>query len=147
LSKLANHMRVGDHLLLGTDLVKDHAVLNAAYNDRAGITAAFNKNVLRVINHRLDAHFDLEAFEHVAYFDPHELQIEMHLESRRAQSVRIGALHIDVGFDAGERILTEISRKFSRDSVAHMLSDAGLALDAWFEPANAYFGLSVARRS
>lgn len=145
LNKLRGHMRAGDHLLLGTDLVKDPAVLNAAYNDAAGVTAAFNKNVLSVINRRLDASFDLAAFRHVAFFDPQAARIEMHLESKKAQSVRVGALALDLEFGTGERILTEISAKFTRASVADMLRSAGLELDAWFEASNGYFGLSVAR--
>lgn len=146
LRKLRGHMRAGDHLLLGTDLIKDHDVLNAAYNDAAGVTAGFNKNVLAVINRRLDASFDADAFRHVAFFDPSEARIEMHLESTRAQSVPVRALGLEVEFAAGERILTEISRKFTRASVDQMLRAAGLGLDAWFAPTNGYFGLSVARR-
>lgn len=145
LSKLRDQMRVGDYLLLGTDLLKDHDVLNAAYNDAAGVTAKFNKNVLSVVNHRLDASFDADAFRHVAFFDPSEAQIEMHLESTKPQCVPVRALGLDVEFTAGERILTEISRKFTRASVARMLRAAGLGLDAWFAASNGYFGLSVAR--
>ena len=145
LSKLRQHMRAHDHLLLGTDLIKDYGVLNAAYNDAAGVTARFNKNVLSVINRRLDASFDLDAFRHVAFFDPVEAQVEMHLESTRPQTVPLRALALDVELGAGERILTEISRKFTRASVAAMLRSAGLRLDAWLEASNGYFGLSVAR--
>lgn len=145
LSKLRSHMRAGDYLLLGTDLVKDHDVLNAAYNDAAGVTAAFNKNVLSVINRRLDASFDVDAFQHVAFFDRAQARIEMHLESVKAQTVQVRALGMAIEFDSGERILTEISRKFTRPRVAHMLRSAGLRLDAWFEASNGYFGLSVAR--
>jgi len=146
LRKLRGHMRAGDHLLLGTDLIKDHDVLNAAYNDTAGLTARFNKNVLAVINRRLDARFDADAFRHVAFFNASEARVEMHLESTRAQSVPIRALGLEVEFAAGERILTEISRKFTRASVDRMLRAAGLGLDAWFSATNGYFGLSVARR-
>lgn len=145
LKRLAKHMQPGDHLLLGTDLVKDAKVLNDAYNDSQGITAEFNKNVLSVINRELDASFDPEAFDHVAYFDTSKRQIEMYLESRQPQTVRIKDLNLDVHFATGERILTEISRKFTRDSVERMLADAGLQLNAWFEPPNGYFGLSVAQ--
>lgn len=145
LELLAGHMRPGDHLLLGTDLVKDTQVLNEAYNDSQGITAEFNKNVLSVINRELDATFDPEAFDHVAYFDTTKRQIEMYLESRQSQTVRIEELDLDVHFRTGERILTEISRKFTRGSVRRMLADAGLRLNAWFEPPDGYFGLSVAQ--
>lgn len=144
LSGIARQMRAGDYLLLGTDLVKHPSILNRAYNDSQGVTAAFNKNVLRVINRCLDANFDLDAFEHVAYFNAEQQQIEMYLESRRRQAVRIGALDMVVEFAAGERILTEISRKFTQAGVRSMLAHGGLRLHSWFQPDSGYFGLSVA---
>ena len=147
IASIAKHMRPGDHLLLGTDLVKHKSILNRAYNDSQGITADFNKNVLRVINQRLRADFDLATFEHVAYFNGEKQQIEMYLESRRAQTVHIGELDMAVQFAAGERILTEISRKFTRGSVKSMLAQGGLRLHSWFEPENGYFGLSIAEPS
>lgn len=146
LSNLAAHMHRGDHLLLGTDLVKDHAVLDRAYNDEQGITAAFNKNVLGVINRQLGGSFDLDAFDHIAFFEPSKEQIEMHLESSTEQTVRIDALGMQVKFARGERILTEISRKFTRRGVQRMLNQAGLNMRHWLEPDNGYFGLSLARR-
>lgn len=147
LGSIARQMQRGDRLLLGTDLVKDESILNRAYNDSQGITADFNKNVLRVINYRLHANFDLAGFEHVAYFNGEKHQIEMYLESRRRQLVRIAALDLAIEFAAGERILTEISRKFTQSSVRSLLGRAGLRLHSWFQPENGYFGLSVAELS
>lgn len=143
LSSIRRVMSPGDFLLLGTDLVKATDVLNRAYNDAQGFTDAFNKNVLAVINRELDGDFDLDAFRHVAFFDPTASQVEMHLESRFEQRVRIRALDMDVGFEAGERIRTEISRKFTRESVAALLESAGLALRSWHEAHAQGFGLSV----
>ncbi|MGH8311183.1 MAG: L-histidine N(alpha)-methyltransferase, partial [Steroidobacteraceae bacterium] len=145
LGRIARQLGDGDRLLLGTDLVKDHARLNAAYNDAQGITIEFNKNVLRVINRELGGHFELEHFEHVAYFVPERSQVEIFLESTRDQTVRIDALELDVKFVRGERILTEISRKYTRASVADMLEAAGLLLDEWFVSRDEAFALSVAR--
>jgi L-histidine N-alpha-methyltransferase len=143
LRNVRKHMRPGDRFLLGTDLVKDSQVLNLAYNDRRGVTAAFNKNVLSVINHKLNADFDLSAFDHVAYFDETKQQIEMYLESRQHQIVPIRDLDIEIEFNAGERMLTEISRKFTQTSVRHMLGWAGLGLSSWFESQDGYFALSL----
>lgn len=145
LSKVRQDMGSGDRLLLGTDLVKDHTVLNAAYNDSAGITAEFNKNVLRVINRELEADFVVEAFNHLAFFNPVQHQIEMHLESTQTHRARIAKLDLDVELGKGERILTEISRKFTQHTVTDMLAAAGLELEDWFTPASGYFGLSLSR--
>jgi L-histidine N-alpha-methyltransferase len=134
-----------DALLLGADLVKDRAVLHAAYNDAAGLTAAFNKNLLLVLNRELDAEFDPESFEHLAFYDEERSQIEMHLRSLREQTIRVGALDLGVSFRAGETLHTEISRKFTRERIATLLERAGFRLDAWFTPENGYFSLSLAR--
>ena len=133
-------------LLLGADLVKDAAVLHAAYNDAQGLTAAFNKNLLTVLNRELDADFDLSAFEHVAFYDSEQARIEMHLRSTRQQTIRVGALDLAVEFAAGETLHTEISRKFTRASVERLLAEAGLKLERWFTPDDGYFSLSLARR-
>jgi L-histidine N-alpha-methyltransferase len=145
LTRVARQLHAGDRLLLGTDLVKDHAVLDAAYNDSEGLTAEFNKNVLRVLNRELGASFDPARFEHVAFFNAEQSRIEMHLEAREAHRVRIAKLDMDVGFERGESIRTEISRKFTRQSVADLLAAAGLELIEWHTPENGYFGLSLAR--
>jgi len=136
-----------DHLLLGTDLVKDRATLEAAYDDSAGVTAEFNRNILHVLNRELGADFDPAAFEHVARFDTEHEWIEMRLRSREAQQVKLAALELTVAFEAGEDIRTEISAKFTRERVAAELTAAGLVLAAWFTDANGWFALSLARRA
>jgi L-histidine N-alpha-methyltransferase len=146
LRRVAEQLDRGDHFLLGVDLVKDHAVLHAAYNDAVGLTAEFNRNILRVINRTLDATFNPDAFDHVAFFNPEASQIEMHLRARTKQTVRIRALDMRVALAAGETIHTEISRKFTRDETVAMLRQAGFEPVRWFEPANRYFGLALARR-
>ena len=103
-----------DHLLLGTDLVKDPRVLQAAYDDAQGVTAEFNRNVLLVMNRELDAEFDPEDFEHVALFDERHEWIEMRLRARRAHT-RVRALDMSVHFHEGEELRTEISAKFTRE--------------------------------
>ena len=124
-------------LLLGTDLVKDPERLVAAYDDPRGVTAAFNRNVLRVVNRELDASFDPSAFDHVALWNHDERWIEMRLRSRVAQHVSVHALDLDVTFDAGEDLLTEISAKFTIDPVRAELWDSGFVVEeTWTDPAN-----------
>ncbi|MFJ2577781.1 L-histidine N(alpha)-methyltransferase [Kitasatospora aureofaciens] len=134
----------GDFLLLGTDLVKDPAVLVAAYDDAAGVTAEFNRNVLNVLNRELSADFDPDAFEHVALWDPEREWIEMRLRSLRAQTVKIPALDLPVHFDRGEELRTEVSAKFRRERVADELASAGLRLSHWWTDEEGRFGLSLA---
>lgn len=143
LRRLRERMSPSDHLLLGTDLVKEKAVLDRAYNDRAGLTAAFNRNLLLVINRELGGRFDPTTFRHVAFFEPSKAQVEMHLESAIAQRIPIASLDWSVEFRAGERLLTEISRKFTRRTAAELLRAAGLELRSWYEPADGAFGLSL----
>ena len=147
LGELAAGLRDGDTLLLGTDLVKDVGRLEAAYDDRAGVTAAFNRNVLRVINRSLDADFDPDAFEHVVRWEPQPAWIEMRLRARDAQRVRVDAIDLTVGFDAGEELRTEISAKFTRAGVEAELADAGLTLRRWWTDPAGDFGVSLAGRS
>ena len=135
-----------DHLLLGTDLVKDRSILEAAYDDSAGVTAEFNRNILYVINRELGANFDPARFDHVARFDTENEWIEMRLRSREAQQVELAALDLTVSFAAGEDLRTEISAKFTRERVAAELAAAGLALAAWHTDADDWFALSLARR-
>ena len=116
--KLRELMLPDDRLLIGTDLVKDRSVLEAAYNDSRGVTAEFNRNVLRVVNDGLGANFAPEAFEHVAFFDEANSWIEMRLRANGAQSVRIEGADLELTFEDGEEIRTEISAKFTRDAVA-----------------------------
>ena len=133
----------GDAFLLGTDLVKAPERLVAAYDDAAGVTAAFNKNVLAVLNRDLGADFDPESFEHVAVWDAEDEWIEMRLRSGAAQSVRIGALDLEVTFDAGEEMRTEISAKFRRERVSRELAGAGLRLTHWWTDPAGDFALSL----
>ncbi|MGI9082241.1 MAG: L-histidine N(alpha)-methyltransferase [Thermoleophilaceae bacterium] len=133
-----------DTLLIGTDLVKDRNVLEAAYNDSEGVTAEFNRNVLRVVNDTLDADFEPEAFEHVAFFDEANSWIEMRLRARGAQTVRVNGAQLEVSFSDGEEIRTEISAKFTRDGVERELEAAGMGLDGFYTDDDGLFGLASA---
>lgn len=144
LAGLAAVMHDGDGLLLGTDLVKDTGRLVRAYDDAAGVTAAFNRNVLAVVNRELDADFDLDEFAHVARWNSAEQRIEMWLRAGRAQHVVVGELDLAVDFAAGEEMLTEVSCKFRREQVADELAAAGLRLRRWWTDAAGDFGLSLA---
>jgi L-histidine N-alpha-methyltransferase len=144
LKDLAEVMRPGDTLLLGTDLVKDTGRLLRAYDDSAGVTARFNRNVLAVVNRELDADFDVDAFDHVARWNADEERIEMWLRTDRPQRVRIGALELTVDFAAGEEMLTEVSSKFHPGGVSAELAGAGLRRVRWWTDAAGDFGLSLA---
>ena len=145
LAQVAASLGPDDALLLGTDLVKDIARLEAAYDDAAGVTAEFNRNVLSVVDRELDANFVPDAFEHVARFDPTHEWIEMRLRATDAMEVRIAALDLDVSFAAGEEMRTEISAKFRRDRVERELAAAGLTLAEWWTDPAGDFALSLAR--
>ncbi|QCD59736.1 L-histidine N(alpha)-methyltransferase [Streptomyces hawaiiensis] len=133
----------GDALLLGTDLVKDEEVLVRAYDDAAGVTAAFNRNVLSVINRELGADFEPAAFDHVAVWDAGHEWIEMRLRSRTAQTVKVPALDLAVDFAAGEEMRTEVSAKFRQEGVRAELSAAGLDLAHWWTDGAGRFALSL----
>jgi L-histidine N-alpha-methyltransferase len=135
----------GDTLLLGTDLVKDEAVLVAAYDDAAGVTAEFNKNVLNVVDRELGADFDPDAFEHVALWNAECEWIEMRLRSRTAQTVKVPALDLAVDFAAGEEMRTEVSAKFRKEGVRAELASSGLELSHWWTDAEGRFALSLSR--
>ncbi|UUU29031.1 L-histidine N(alpha)-methyltransferase [Streptomyces sp. CA-210063] len=135
----------GDALLLGTDLVKDEAVLVAAYDDAAGVTAEFNKNVLNVVDRELGADFDPDAFDHVALWNAECEWIEMRLRSRTAQTVKIPALDLAVDFEAGEELRTEVSAKFRREGVGAELAAVGLELAHWWTDREGRFALSLSR--
>ncbi|WP_030675743.1 L-histidine N(alpha)-methyltransferase [Streptomyces sp. NRRL B-1347] len=137
----------GDSLLLGTDLVKDESVLVSAYDDGAGVTAAFNKNVLHVVNRELGADFDPEAFNHVAVWDRDREWIEMRLRSRLTQTVKIPALDLAVDFERGEDLRTEVSAKFREDGVRSELASAGLKLTHWWTDERGRFALSLSTAS
>ncbi|WP_424862601.1 L-histidine N(alpha)-methyltransferase [Streptomyces sp. MMS24-I29] len=134
----------GDALLLGTDLAKDEKVLVAAYDDAAGVTAEFDRNVLRVVNRELGADFDPADFEHVALWDPEREWIEMRLRARSALTVKIPALDLVVPFEAGEEMRTEVSAKFREEGVRAELAGAGLRLDQWWTDSGERFALSLA---
>jgi L-histidine Nalpha-methyltransferase len=134
-----------DRLLLGTDLVKDPAVLEAAYDDSKGVTAAFNRNVLHVINRELEADFSPDAFEHIAFFDRRHEWVEMRLRALRPCTVLVAALDLRVEFAAGEELRTEISAKFTRARIEDDFAAAGLRLDRWYTDADSLFALSLAR--
>ena len=144
LASVAELMRPGDTLLLGTDLVKDTGRLLRAYDDSAGVTARFNRNVLAVVNRELDADFDVEAFEHVARWNAAEERIEMWLRATRAQRVHIAALDLAVEFADGEQMLTEVSCKFRPSGVDRELAAAGLRRTHWWRDDAGDFGLSLA---
>ncbi|GAP48828.1 L-histidine N(alpha)-methyltransferase [Streptomyces azureus] len=133
----------GDALLLGTDLVKDEEVLVRAYDDAAGVTAAFNKNVLTVIDRELGADFEPAAFDHVALWDAEHEWIEMRLRSRTAQTVKVPALGLAVDFAAGEELRTEVSAKFRQEGVRAELFAAGLGLTHWWTDEAGRFALSL----
>ncbi|MFJ2901391.1 L-histidine N(alpha)-methyltransferase [Streptomyces sp. NPDC087212] len=133
----------GDALLLGTDLVKEEGVLVRAYDDAAGVTAAFNKNVLTVVNRELGADFEADAFDHVALWDAEHEWIEMRLRSRVGQTVKVPALGLAVDFAAGEELRTEISAKFRKEGVRAELASAGLELSHWWTDAEGRFTLSL----
>ncbi|MFK0282972.1 L-histidine N(alpha)-methyltransferase [Streptomyces sp. NPDC090499] len=143
LASVRRRLAPGDALLLGTDLVKDEGVLVRAYDDAAGVTAEFNKNVLAVVDRELDADFDPEAFDHVALWDAENEWIEMRLRSRVAQTVKVPALDLAVDFAAGEELRTEVSAKFRRDGVTGELAAAGLELTNWWTDAEGRFALSL----
>jgi L-histidine N-alpha-methyltransferase len=133
-----------DRFLLGTDLLKDTSVLEAAYNDREGVTAAFNLNVLRVLNRELGADFDLAGFEHVATFDLGPSWVELRLRARGEQRVRIPGADLEITLSRGEEIRTEVSTKFTLDVLARELSAAGMQLESFFTDPAGMFGLSLA---
>ncbi|SNT32017.1 L-histidine Nalpha-methyltransferase [Actinomadura meyerae] len=135
----------GDFLLLGADLVKDPGRLVRAYDDAAGVTAEFNRNVLYVIDRELEADFDPEAFEHVAVWNEAEEWIEMRLRSVRDQRVRVGGLDLEVAFAAGEEMRTEISAKFRRERLEAELGAAGMAVAAFWTDPEGDFSLTLAR--
>jgi L-histidine N-alpha-methyltransferase len=133
-----------DALLIGHDLVKDPAVIEAAYDDARGVTAAFNLNVLAVCNRELGAEFDASLFAHDAHFNRHMERVEMRLRSRVAQVVPVRGLGLEVPFQAGESILTEISRKFRREGIERAYGEAGLALRGWYEDPDGWYAVSLA---
>jgi L-histidine N-alpha-methyltransferase len=147
LSALRRVLEPGEHLLLGTDLVKPTGVLVPAYDDASGVTAAFNLNVLQVLNTRLRADFDLDGFQHVAQWDERNEWIEMRLRATRPMSVSLAELGLTVDFVEGEQMRTEISAKFRQDGVFAELTAAGFAPAGWWTDPRDWFALSLWRAS
>jgi L-histidine N-alpha-methyltransferase len=145
LRSLATVLGSDGHLLLGTDLVKEPRLIEAAYDDAGGVTAQFNLNVLHVLNRELGANFDVAAFEHVAFFDREREWIEMRLRATKPQHVRVDALDLDIDFANREEMRTEISVKFTPERLRGDLEAAGLELVEMFTDPDALFAVSLAR--
>jgi L-histidine N-alpha-methyltransferase len=145
LRALSQAMSPGDWLLLGTDLVKDVGRLVRAYDDAAGVTAEFNRNVLHVLVRELDAKVDVDAFEHLARWDAEREWIEMHLRATVPTVIRV--LDLDVPFEAGETVCTEVSAKFRRAGVEDELAASGFVLQQWWTDPDGDYAVSVSRRS
>jgi L-histidine N-alpha-methyltransferase len=145
LARVATLMYPGDRFLLGTDLVKDRATLEAAYDDAAGVTAEFNKNVLAVLNRELEANFDLDEFEHVAFWDADNEWIDIRLRALSEQFVDLRKLDMRAHFSRNEEMRTEISTKFTRERIESSYADVGLELLEWWTDAEGLYALSLAR--
>src|SRR4051794_15552163 len=145
LSRIAATLGPDDRLLLGTDLIKERRRLEAAYDDSQGVTAEFNKNVLRVLNRELGADFDLDRFDHVARYDDREARMDIRLRSTADQRVCLSGIGMEVAFAAGEEMRTEISSKFSRHRLERIYADAGLRMTGWFSDRANDYALSLAR--
>jgi L-histidine N-alpha-methyltransferase len=142
----AQRLAPGDCFLVGVDLVKDVALLEAAYNDSREVTAEFNRNILLVMNRRLGADFAPEAWEHVAFFDRETSWIEMRLRASSPQRVRVPASGLDIEFARGAEIRTEISCKYTRASFEAMLAESGLVQERWYTDEGSLFALALLRR-
>ena len=145
LAGVAAALTGNDRFLLGVDLVKERATLEAAYNDAAGVTAEFNRNLLHVLNRELGAGIPVDAFEHVAFYDERNAWVEMRLRAARPVTVALPALELAASFAAGEELHTEISCKFTRPQVERELRAAGLRLEAWREDPERRFALALSR--
>jgi len=144
LSHVADAMALSDRFLLGADLVKDEAVINRAYNDSKGVTAAFNLNMLERLNRELKANFPIEDFEHRAFYNREQRRIEMHLVARRAIEVTIPEIG-KIGLAKGESIRTELSYKYDRAALEDILGAAGLSMEKWMPADDGSFALALAR--
>lgn len=144
LSHVSRLMKPGDAFLLGADLRKDPAILNAAYNDTRGVTAEFNRNILSRINRELGANFPLHAFEHVAYYSSEHHRIEMHLRAQSSSVVSIPGIG-EIQIKKGETIRTELSYKYDRNTIEAMLDESGVSLQEWMTDEQGAFSLALAR--
>ncbi len=147
LAAVRRQMEPGDCLLVGVDLVKDPAIIEAAYNDSAGVTAAFNCNILAALNRRFRASFDVDAFEHRAFFDTHpdHRWLEMRLRAVRPTTARIAGLRLDFG--EGDELRTELSTKYTPERLAERAQLAGLVVDRWYSDPKGWFGVALLRPS
>jgi L-histidine N-alpha-methyltransferase len=145
LSSVRDVLQPGEWLILGTDLVKDRETLERAYDDAAGVTADFNRNVLRVINERLGADFAVDDFAHESYWDADAEWIEMRLRAKREMWVRIPGADLEVTFDAGEYVRTEISAKFRPEGIGAELAAAGFVTEQWWTDTGNRYGVTLAR--
>ena len=146
LRRVASVLEPGDGFLLGLDLVKDVDRLEAAYDDAAGVTARFNRNILLALNDRLEADFDPAAFDHVSFYDRENAWIEMRLRANRAMRVRVPTAGLDMRFEPGDEIRTEISCKYTRTSLEGMLAGTCLRLDAWYTDPEELFAVALLAR-
>jgi L-histidine N-alpha-methyltransferase len=147
LRNVARQLAPGDAFLVGLDLVKDERLLHAAYNDAAGVTAEFNRNILRVVNAALDADFDPEAYDHVAFYDRDRAWIEMRLRARRDQRVRVPRARLELTLRRGQEIRTELSCKYTRPTFEARVARTGLRLESWHSDAESLFALALLRRT
>jgi L-histidine N-alpha-methyltransferase len=135
-------MNPEDRFLVGFDMIKPINTLEAAYNDSLGVTSAFNKNVLTVLNRELNADFNLSSFQHVAFFNEELERVEMHLQAREKIEVNVSDLDLVIELDKDETIHTEVCSKFSRQVIREMVSDAGLDIKQWFFDSKGWFSLA-----
>ena len=147
LGRISQKMTLGDFLLLGVDRVKDKDILERAYNDAEGITAKFNLNVLKVLNEKVGADFNLDQFSHQAIYNDIDEQIEMYLISRCKQKIALPAVGETITMQKNEKILTEISRKYTQTSIQRLLTNSGLTEEMHFQPGNEFFSLILASRN
>ena len=146
LTQVADKMQAGDYFLLGMDRVKDKEVLERAYDDSDGITAKFNLNVLNVLNANLGTKFNLDQFSHQAVYNSKDQQIEMYLISKQNQEITFPTINKTIHLQEDEKILTEISRKYTKSSIQKLLTESGLVEHKHFQPDNNYFSLVMAKR-
>ena len=144
LRRVADVLAAGDRFLLGMDMLKPAAVIEAAYNDSQQVTARFNKNILLVLNRELGANFDVKDFDHVAFFDSMHERVEMHLRAVRKLTVDVRKLNLSIDLAKGETIRTEICRKFSRATAQHMMKLAGLTISRWYSDPKGWFSIAEA---
>jgi L-histidine N-alpha-methyltransferase len=143
LRTVSENMKSDDKLLIGFDMVKPRDIMEAAYNDSRGITSEFNKNILNVLNKKLNADFDSSQFDHIAYFNEDESRVEMHLRANRDILVKLESINMEVELKKGETIHTENSRKFTNDIIEGIAEEAGLSIQKWYSDHNEWFSLVV----